>query len=180
MINGFILHYVIRCMMEELQLQYWKITMSEVGRPGSSRSVKFPRVYLRGVAPPTAHRRKWQNLRINKWCWGMYVPNISRCDKKSSNYLESASRCQLHSEGTCGPAKSNSVPNYALLRNYEVSENPKLLAEMGAAQVAALFWTNYSSFIIDHRKFILIPIDCKFCLPCRGGVGNSIQNLLFK
>ena len=69
----------------------------------------------------------------------MYVPNISRCDKKSSNYLESASRCQLHPEGTCGPAKSNSVPNYALLRNYEVSENPKLLAEMGAAQVAALF-----------------------------------------
>ena len=29
------------------------------------------------------------------------------------------------------------------------------------------------SVIINRRKFVLIPIDCKFCLPCRGGVEKS-------
>ena len=31
-----------------------------------------------------------------------------------------------------------------------------------------------SSFIINRRKLILIPIDCKFCPPWRGGVKNAI------
>ena len=34
-----------------------------------------------------------------------------------------------------------------------------------------------SSFIIDHRKLILIPIDCKFCPACRGGVKNAMLSV---
>ena len=30
--------------------------------------------------------------------------------------------------------------------------------------------------IIDRKKLLLIPIDCKFCPPCRGGVENSKFN----